>query len=65
MAVTAPPFDEWLRDERERLRELAVQVLARLLAAQMRAGSFARAVERIGNTNDLRQRSLRPWVPSP
>ena len=20
---------------------------------------------RIGNTNDLRQRSLRPWVPSP
>lgn len=45
MAVTAPPFDEWLRDERERLRELAVQVLARLLAAQMRAGSFERAVD--------------------
>ena len=45
MAVTAPPFDDWLRDERERLRELAVQVLARLLAAQMRAGSFERAVD--------------------
>jgi len=21
--------------------------------------------QRIGNTNDLRQRSLRPWIPSP
>jgi DNA-binding SARP family transcriptional activator len=44
MAVTAPPFDEWLRDERERLREIALQVLARLLAAQMRDGSFDRSV---------------------
>src|SRR2546426_3842990 len=25
---------------------------------------FATAKQRIGNTNDLRQRSLRPWVPS-
>ena len=27
--------------------------------------SVVRGRMRIGNTNDLRQRSLRPWVPSP
>ena len=26
---------------------------------------YAHLNRRIGNTNDLRQRSLRPWVPSP
>jgi len=30
-----------------------------------RAGHDVLLVERIRNTNDLRQRSLRPWVPSP
>jgi DNA-binding SARP family transcriptional activator/tetratricopeptide (TPR) repeat protein len=37
-------FEEWLRTERERLRELAIEVLARLLAHQERAGQVDRAV---------------------
>src|SRR5262245_1388434 len=32
------PFEEWLRSERERLRELAVQALTKLLAWQFKAG---------------------------
>jgi DNA-binding SARP family transcriptional activator/tetratricopeptide (TPR) repeat protein len=34
-ALDEPPFEEWLLGERERLRELAVEALARLLAHQM------------------------------
>jgi hypothetical protein len=29
------------------------------------AHGVVQSLARIGNTNDLRQRSLRPWVPSP
>src|SRR5262245_5010186 len=35
----APDFEEWLLAERERLRELALEALARLLAAQWDAGA--------------------------
>ena len=42
--VDAEPFDEWLRAERERLRELALDALARLLALHTRAGALAEAV---------------------
>ena len=37
LAVTTPTFEEWLRAERERLRELALEALARLLAHQTKA----------------------------
>ena len=37
LAVTTPPFEEWLTAERERLRELALEALARLLAHQTKA----------------------------
>lgn len=37
--VKAPPFEDWLLTERERLRELARKALARLLAHQTRTGS--------------------------
>jgi DNA-binding SARP family transcriptional activator/tetratricopeptide (TPR) repeat protein len=35
------PFEEWLLAERERLRELALEVLGRLLAHQVRTGADA------------------------
>jgi DNA-binding SARP family transcriptional activator len=42
-ALEEAPFEEWLVGERERLRELAVEALARLLAHQMtRAGKGRR-----------------------
>jgi DNA-binding SARP family transcriptional activator len=37
LAVTTPAFEEWLTAERERLRELALEALARLLAHQTKA----------------------------
>jgi DNA-binding SARP family transcriptional activator len=37
LAVTTPAFEEWLTAERERLRELALEALARLLAHQTRS----------------------------
>src|SRR5262249_37820412 len=36
-SVNEPLFEEWLMVERERLRELAIEALARLLADQQRA----------------------------
>ena len=44
IAVDEPPFEEWLRTERARLRELATEVLARLLAQQERAAQVDQAV---------------------
>ena len=35
LGVTRAPFEEWLVGERERLRELALEALARLLAHQL------------------------------
>ncbi len=37
VTVNAPVFEEWLVSERERLREVAIETLARLLAFQMHA----------------------------
>jgi DNA-binding SARP family transcriptional activator len=43
--LSEPLFEEWLVGERERLREMALEVLARLLAHQARAGgSTERAI---------------------
>ena len=41
----APPFEEWLMAERERLRERAVETLARLLAHQRGAGATDAAMQ--------------------
>src|SRR6267378_3288458 len=43
-AVDEAPFEEWLLAERERLRELALEALARLLASQRNAGASEAAV---------------------
>jgi DNA-binding SARP family transcriptional activator len=43
--VNEPLFEEWLGAERERLRELALEALARLLAHQTRAASAERAIQ--------------------
>jgi DNA-binding SARP family transcriptional activator len=42
--VKEPPFDEWLLGERERLRELALQALDRLLEIQSGSGSVGAAI---------------------
>jgi DNA-binding SARP family transcriptional activator/tetratricopeptide (TPR) repeat protein len=43
--VSEPLFEEWLLAERERLRELALEALARLLAHQTRTGATERAIQ--------------------
>src|SRR5262245_43723040 len=45
LGVTAPPFEDWLMSERERLRELALEALARLLAHQRASGATAPAIQ--------------------
>src|SRR5262245_20015017 len=45
LAVAETPFEEWLVAERERLRELAVQALAHLLAHQRASGHPEAAVQ--------------------
>src|SRR5262249_46085093 len=45
IAVDEPSFEEWLRTERERLRELVGESLARLLKHQMKEGSVDQAVQ--------------------
>jgi DNA-binding SARP family transcriptional activator len=45
LAVAEPPFEEWLTPERERLREKALEALARLLAHQIRTGAGESAVQ--------------------
>ncbi len=44
LRLEEPPFEEWLLSERERLRELALEALARLLAHQRKAGMTERAI---------------------
>ncbi|HSP15786.1 MAG TPA: response regulator [Thermoanaerobaculia bacterium] len=48
-----PRFDEWLRDERLRFWREAVGVFSRLLAAQIKAGWWERAVETAGRLLSL------------
>ena len=43
-AVDEAPFEEWLLGERERLRELAVEALAKLLAHERKAGASEAAM---------------------
>jgi DNA-binding SARP family transcriptional activator len=45
IGVDEPPFEEWLRMERERLRELAIESLAKLLGLLARSGAVDRAVQ--------------------
>jgi DNA-binding SARP family transcriptional activator/KaiC/GvpD/RAD55 family RecA-like ATPase len=45
LAVDEPPFEEWLLSERERLHELALDALAKLLAHQRKAGDAEAAVQ--------------------
>jgi DNA-binding SARP family transcriptional activator len=44
LALDEPPFEEWLLTERERIRELALEGLARLLARQRVAGHLEAGV---------------------
>jgi len=45
LAVQEAPFEEWLMAERERLRELALETLAKLLAQQRMAGATEVALQ--------------------
>jgi DNA-binding SARP family transcriptional activator/tetratricopeptide (TPR) repeat protein len=45
LAVSEPVFEEWLLTERVRLRELAVEVLARLLAHHTKAHDVERGIQ--------------------
>src|SRR5262245_7057485 len=45
LALDEPPFEEWLVAERERLRELVLEGLARLLARQRAAGDLEAGVD--------------------
>jgi len=45
LVVKEAPFEEWLMAERERLRELALEALARLLAHQRKAGAAEAAIK--------------------
>ena len=45
LTLQEPPFEEWLLAERLRLRELALEALARLLAQQRDAGALDEAVQ--------------------
>ena len=44
-SVNEPLFEEWLVAERERLREMALDALARLLAHQEKAGNSEQAIQ--------------------
>lgn len=48
LRVDEDPFEEWLRSERERLRELALEALTRLLAQQVKAGRIEPAIQTAG-----------------
>jgi DNA-binding SARP family transcriptional activator len=45
LALREPPFEEWLRAERDRLRETALRVLGQLLLAQTSAADLEAAIE--------------------
>src|SRR5262245_1610098 len=49
-SVDEEPFETWLMDERERLRELALEALAKGLAHQRKTGALATA---LGTTRQL------------
>ena len=45
LALEEPPFEEWLLAERDRLRELALEAMARLLRHQRATGATAAALQ--------------------
>jgi predicted ATPase/DNA-binding SARP family transcriptional activator len=45
LTVSEPPFEEWLTFERERLRELAIQAMGRLLTHQQKSEALEQAVQ--------------------
>jgi DNA-binding SARP family transcriptional activator len=45
LTLQEPPFEEWLMGERERLRELAIEAHAALIAAQRAAGAVEAALQ--------------------
>ena len=45
LSVDEPPFEEWLLSERERLRELVLDVLARLLRERVRTNRAEAAIQ--------------------
>jgi DNA-binding SARP family transcriptional activator len=45
LAIAEPPFEEWLTAERERLREMGLEALVRLLAHQIRIAVNDEAVQ--------------------
>ena len=45
LRIDEAPFDDWLASERQRLRELGLNALEKLLAMDLAAGSLERAVE--------------------
>jgi DNA-binding SARP family transcriptional activator len=45
LVIAEPDFEEWLVSERERLREQAVEVLAKLLAHHDKTGQTERGIE--------------------
>ena len=69
--VQSEPFAEWLRAERERLRELAIDALARLLGAHERAGAVADGIRvglRLLELDPLQEpvhRAIRSWPSKP
>jgi DNA-binding SARP family transcriptional activator len=48
LSVQEPRFEEWLVAERERLRELALEALAKLLAQQTNGGAVREAIQTAG-----------------
>ena len=48
IAAQDGPFEEWLLTERERLRELALEALGKLLGQQIGAGSVEGAIQTAG-----------------
>ncbi len=56
LGVTEPSFEEWLLGERERLRELAIEALAKLLHHQTDAGALESAIR-----TAVRLLALDPW----
>jgi DNA-binding SARP family transcriptional activator len=48
LTVAEVPFEEWLMAERERLRELALEALAKLLAHQRDTGATGAAIQTAG-----------------
>ncbi len=48
LGVGEPPFEEWLLAERERLRELVMEALAKLAAHHARAGAIESAIRAAG-----------------